>query len=84
VKQVVVIGAGEIGAGWAALFVAYGADVTLIDPDTEALPRAHAALRDAQALGVGHGRPGTLTALRDLEPPIAKAEWIKEATPEKI
>jgi 3-hydroxyacyl-CoA dehydrogenase len=84
VKRVVVIGAGQIGAGWAALFAAHGTDVALVDPDTQALPRAYAALRDAQALGVGHGQPGTLTALRDLEPAIPDADWIQEATPETL
>jgi 3-hydroxyacyl-CoA dehydrogenase len=84
VKRAVVIGAGEIGAGWAALFAAHGTDVALVDPDTAALPRAHAALRDARALGVGHGRPGTLTTMRDLEPAIPKVDWIQEATPETL
>jgi carnitine 3-dehydrogenase len=84
VKRAVVIGAGEIGAGWAALFAAHGADVALVDPDAEALSRAHAALRDAQALGVGNRRPGALTAMRDLEPAIPEADWIQEATPEAL
>ena len=83
-KRGVVIGAGEIGAGWAALFAAHGADVTLIDPDPGALARAQAALRDAQALGVGRGRPGTFTAMRDHEPAIPQADWIQEATPETL
>ena len=83
-KRAVVIGAGEIGAGWAALFAAHGTDVVLIDPDTEALPRAQSALREARALGVGRGRPGAMSARRDLEPAIAEAEWIQEATPETL
>ncbi len=83
-KRVVVVGAGEIGAGWAALFAAHGTDVTLVDPDTEALARAHVALREAQTLGVGHGNPGKFTATRELEPAIADAEWIQEATPETL
>jgi 3-hydroxyacyl-CoA dehydrogenase len=84
VKRVVVIGAGEIGAGWAALFAAYGADVAVVDPDAEALPRAHTALRDARALGVGHGQSGMLTTMRDLELAIPDADWIQEATPETL
>lgn len=83
-KRVVVIGAGEIGAGWAALFAAHGADVALIDPDAEALPRARAALREARTLGVGHPPSGRLTAMRDLEPAIREADWIQEATPETL
>lgn len=83
-KRVVVVGAGEIGAGWAALFAAHGTDVTLVDPDTEALARAHTALHEAKTLGVGHGNPGEITATRDLEPAIPDAEWIQEATPETL
>ena len=83
-KRVLVIGAGEIGAGWAALFAAHGSHVTVVDPDAEALSRAHAALRDAQALGVGRGQPGTVTALRDFEPAMVETDWIQEATPETL
>jgi 3-hydroxyacyl-CoA dehydrogenase len=84
VKRALVIGGGEIGAGWAALFAAHSCHVTLVDPDVEALSRARAALRDAQALGVGRGQPGTLTAMRDFEPAILEADWIQEATPETL
>lgn len=83
-KRVVVIGAGEIGAGWAALFAAHGTDVTLIDPDADALSRARAALRQARALGVGRGQPGAFLVSRDLEPALPLAEWIQEATPEAL
>jgi 3-hydroxyacyl-CoA dehydrogenase len=83
-RRAVVLGAGEIGAGWAALFAAHGTDVALIDPDPEALSRAQGALRIAQALGVGRSQPGTLTLARDLEPALADAEWIQEATPESL
>jgi ketoreductase RED1 len=84
VRRAAVVGSGEIGAGWAALFAAYGTDVTLSDPDPEALSRAQTALRVAQALGVGGDRPGTLTWTRELEPALAEADWIQEATPEVL
>lgn len=83
-KRAVVIGAGEIGAGWAALFAAHGVDVALVDPDADALSRAYAALGEAQELGVGGGNTGALTAMHDLEPAIAGADWIQEATPEAL
>ena len=83
-KRAVVVGAGEIGAGWAALFVVHGIDVTLVDPDPEAASRTGAAVREAHALGVGNGGPGTVTAVRDLEPALAAADWIQEATPEEL
>ena len=81
-KRAVVIGGGEIGAGWAALFAAYGVDVTVVDPEAEALTRTQAALREAQALGVGPGKAGRLTAVRDIEPALTDADWVQEATPE--
>lgn len=83
-KRVVVVGGGEIGAGWAALFAAHGFAVTVIDPDANALGRAQAALREAQSLGSGFDEPGKLTAARELEPAIPGADWIQEATPEEL
>src|SRR5919108_405081 len=83
-RRAVVLGGGEIGAGWAALFAAYGIEATLVDPDAQALSRAQSALRVAQALGVGRGRPGTLALARDLEPALPEAEWIQEAAPEML
>jgi 3-hydroxyacyl-CoA dehydrogenase len=84
VRRVVVLGAGEIGAGWAALFAAYGTEVTVVDPDPEGLSRAHAALRAARALGMGDDQPGTITSARDFDSRLAEADWIQEATPEAI
>ena len=83
-KRAVVVGAGEIGAGWAALFAAHGIDVIVVDPDPNAVSRTGAALREAQASGVGGSAIGTVTAVRDLEPAIAEADWIQEATPEAL
>ena len=83
-KRAVVVGAGEIGAGWAALFASHGVDVVVVDPDAEALIRARDALRSAQALGVGRGAPGTVTTSRALETAVPGAEWIQEGTPEVL
>lgn len=83
-KRAVVIGAGDIGAGWAALFAAHGIPVTVVDPDPDAAARTHAALREAQALGVGVGRSGAVTAMRDVDLSLAEADWIQEATPEVL
>ncbi len=83
-NRAVVIGAGEIGAGWAALFAAHAIDVVLVDPDADAGARAQDALREARALGVGGGISGAVTATRDIEPALADADWIQEATPEEL
>ena len=83
-KRAVVVGAGEIGAGWAALFAAYGIDVTVVDPDPDAASRTNAALREAHALGIGGGASGAVAAARDIEGALANADWIQEATPEAL
>ena len=83
-KRAVVIGAGEIGAGWAALFAVHGVAVTLVDPDSASLSRARAALREAQGLGVGSKNAGEFTHTRELEAAVAEADWIQEATPEAL
>jgi 3-hydroxyacyl-CoA dehydrogenase len=83
-KRVVVVGGGEIGAGWAALFAAHGFHVTVVDPDAGALRRAEAALREAQSLGLGTQPRGHLTATRELEPAVPGTDWIQEATPEAL
>ena len=49
-RVVVVLGAGEIGSGWAALFAAYGAEVRVVDPAPTALDRAHESLLIARSL----------------------------------
>ena len=78
------VGGGEIGAGWAALFVSHGVDVVVVDPDAEALRRAHETLQNARALGIGGGKTGTLTVSPDLERAVPKADWIQEAVPEAL
>jgi 3-hydroxyacyl-CoA dehydrogenase len=79
-----VVGGGEIGAGWAALFASHGVDVVVADPDAEALSRAHEALSSAQALGVGGKKPAAVTASRDFEAAVPDADWIQEAVPEAL
>ena len=83
-KRAVVVGAGEIGAGWAALFASHGVDVVVVDPDEAALVRSRDALRAAQALGVGRGQPGALTLVDDLAAAVSGADWIQEAAPEEL
>ncbi|MDQ6827335.1 MAG: 3-hydroxyacyl-CoA dehydrogenase NAD-binding domain-containing protein, partial [Gemmatimonadota bacterium] len=64
---VAVIGAGEVGSGWAALFAAHGAQVRLLDPARHAIDRARAALDCAQRLGVGgDAKPGSIRVSRTL------------------
>jgi 3-hydroxyacyl-CoA dehydrogenase len=84
VKRAVVVGGGEIGGGWAALFASHGGDVVVVDPDEAALTRSRDALRTAKALGVGRGQAGALTLVDDLEAAVPGADWIQEAVPETL
>ncbi|MBC7788756.1 MAG: hydrogenase [Anaerolineae bacterium] len=81
--RVAILGAGEIGSGWAALFAAYGAEVRIFDRDTGAEQRSRAALTDAVRLGVGVDHMGSIDAYFDLDDAIEEAEWIQEALPEE-
>ena len=47
IKRCAVIGAGVIGAGWAARFLLNGLDVTVHDPHPEAERRTRATLANA-------------------------------------
>lgn len=83
-NRVVIMGAGEIGAGWAALFAAHGSNVTIVDPDAGALERVEAALGEVSSLGLGMTSRGSVTAVHDVENVAADADWIQEAIPEAL
>ena len=83
-NRVVIVGAGEIGAGWAALFAAHGSNVTIVDPDAGAAERVEAAMREASSLGIGTASRGSVTAARDVEEIAVDADWIQEAIPEAL
>jgi carnitine 3-dehydrogenase len=89
VKKVAVVGAGTIGASWAAYFLSRGLEVTASDP----APGAEAFARDAiaeawpnlQRLGeVAPGaRPEALRFERDAQKAVAGAELVQENGPER-
>jgi carnitine 3-dehydrogenase len=83
-ERVALVGAGEIGSGWAALFAAYGAEVRLFDPDPAAERRARAALTDAVRAGVGSPHLGSIEQYVDLDDAVADAEWVQESLPERV
>lgn len=92
-RPLAVLGAGEVGAGWAALAAAHGRSVTLYDSDAAALARGAEAARSrvAALLAAGLARPdvagrglAALTAQPRLEDAVAEAEWIVEAAPESL
>jgi 3-hydroxyacyl-CoA dehydrogenase len=89
VRHVAVIGAGTIGASWAALFLAHGLRVTVSDP----LPDAEPALRTliSQAwptlVALGVAQPRVPWSSLDLQPDpaaaVAVADFVQENAPER-
>lgn len=83
------MGAGTIGAGWAAKFLACGFDVFASDPapDAEAKLRRHIdeVWRDLTVLGLAaHASPDRLSFTRDPEEAVAEADFVQENAPERI
>jgi len=84
--RVAILGAGNIGSGWAALFAAHGASVTIFDPDPAALTRARHALAIARTLPVHPPAPreGELVAAAALGEAVRGAEWVQESIPDVL
>jgi carnitine 3-dehydrogenase len=80
---VAIIGAGEIGSGWAALFASYGAEVRLVDPDVRALDRARDALSCARTLRVG-AESGRILRSANAADAVRGAVWVQESVPEGL
>jgi carnitine 3-dehydrogenase len=83
-ERVAVVGAGEIGSGWAALFAAHGAEVRIFDRDHEAATRARAALTVAVRCGVGSPHLGAIDQFVDLDEAVRGAGWVQESLPERL
>ena len=82
-----IVGCGEIGGGWAALFAAHGTTVRLFDPDAGASDRARRALELAAVIGVGRAAatsPGAIEAMPDLRAALDGAVWVQESLPERL
>ncbi|WP_367124975.1 3-hydroxyacyl-CoA dehydrogenase NAD-binding domain-containing protein [Streptomyces phytohabitans] len=89
VARVTCVGAGVIGGGWAAHFLARGYDVTVWDPAPDAEPRlrrlVEAAWPALTQLGLAPGAdPARLKVAPTLEEACAEAEFVQESAPEKL
>lgn len=89
VRRVACVGAGVIGGGWAAHFLARGYDVTAWDPAPDAEARLRrlitAAWPAVEQLGLADGAsPDRLTVTDTLEEAVAEAQFVQESAPEKL
>ncbi|OAD15074.1 3-hydroxyacyl-CoA dehydrogenase NAD-binding domain-containing protein [Achromobacter insolitus] len=89
IRRVAIVGAGTIGASWAALFLARGLEVVVSDPapDAESLTRARVQAAWPVLAELGHVLPGaSADALRfepELEAALAGADFVQENAPER-
>lgn len=86
--KIAVIGGGLIGISWSALFLAYGRDVTLFEPDAEARAKIERKI-DQPIRQLREIRPdlppvGRLTLAGTLEDALHDAHWVQENAPEKV
>jgi carnitine 3-dehydrogenase len=86
---VAIVGAGTIGASWAALFLSRGSQVHVCDPapaaETSVRRFVDSAWPTLQALGpVEDGWSARLRFFADVEPAVATAFLIQENVPERL
>ena len=89
VSRVTSIGAGPIGAGWSAHFLARGYDVTAYVHSLDEIPAFNEILDTAwislEALGLADGASrDRLTITDDLEQAVSQAQFVQESAPERI
>src|SRR5215218_6491770 len=89
VRTVVCVGAGVIGGGWAAYFLARGYRVVAWDPATDAQPRLRHLVDQAwpalTELGLAPGAsPHDLVFEPDLGAACAQADFVQESAPEDL
>jgi carnitine 3-dehydrogenase len=88
IERVAIVGAGVIGAGWAARVLGAGLDVTAWDPAPDATDKARASIEIAwRAMSRGGLAPGAslsrLTFRDTLEDCVARADFVQENAPER-
>ncbi|MBK1695766.1 carnitine 3-dehydrogenase [Rhodovibrio salinarum] len=88
VRKAAVVGAGVIGAGWAARYLWNGIDVAIYDPGPETERRCREVLEAAdRSLQYLYGRPphqrGNVSFAPDLASAVSGADIVQESAPER-
>lgn len=83
---VAIVGAGLIGAGWAAVFTAAGLEVRAFDPEPARLASLPARVRPLRAAlkKLQQVRRGRLVLASSLEEAVGGARLVQENAPEKL
>ena len=89
VERIAVIGAGTIGASWAAYFLSRAMDVRVWDPDPETESRVRALVARAwplfERLGLAPGaEPDRISFHADAQAACRDAEMVQENAPERL
>ena len=89
VRTVTCVGAGVIGGGWAAYFLARGYDVVAWDPAPDAEDKLRhlvaAAWPALTEIGLSEGAsPERLTVAEDLKDALADTDFVQESAPEVL
>lgn len=86
IKRVAVVGAGTVGASWAAYFLARGFDVAVSDPvasEADTVRRIGAAWPSLERLGLAPGAaPDRMRFFADPLAAVNGAEFVQESGPE--
>ena len=84
ISRIAIVGAGMIGASWAALAMAHGMDVAAYDPAPEAEARfaAYVGRARAQLDELGLDSTGRFDVTTDLGEALAGAQFVQENGPE--
>ena len=87
-EHVAIVGAGVIGAAWAARFVMHGIDVKISDPNPEAGRIVDEVLDNARAAWVDLGLPdpteGSVSVVGSIAEAVEGAIHVQESVPENL
>lgn len=88
IRRAALLGAGVIGAGWAARLVENGIDVAIADPDPEARRKTETVLANAERalralLPEPPARRGTVRYVASVEAAVDGADFVQESAPER-